>query len=160
MTRTQPRPRGFTLIELIVTVAIVALLASVAMPMIELVQTRQREQDLRSALREIRSAIDAYKKAYDEGRIARTAQATGYPPTLAALVDGVVDARSADKKKIYFLRRLPADPMQPMMRDPAETWGKRSYASPRTAPQEGDDVYDVYSRADGTGLNGRPYRDW
>jgi len=161
MNRRQLAPqRGFTLIELVVTVAIVALLASAAMPVVELVQTRQRELELRSALREIRTAIDAYKKAYDEGRIAKSAQATGYPPTLAALVDGVVDARTADKKKIYFLRRLPADPMQPDTRDPADTWGRRSYASPRTAPEEGDDVFDVYSRADGTGLNGRPYRDW
>jgi len=151
---------GFTLIELVVTVAIVALLASAAMPVVELVQTRQREQDLRSALRELRSAIDAYKRAYDEGRIARSTQATGYPPTLAALVDGVVDVRTADKKKIYFLRRLPVDPLQPGARDAADTWGKRSYASPRTAPEEGDDVYDVYSRAEGTGLNGRPYREW
>ena len=161
MNRRQLAPqRGFTLIELVVTVAIVALLASAAMPVVELVQTRQRELELRSALREIRTAIDAYKKAYDEGRIAKSAQATGYPPTLAALVDGVVDARTADKKKIYFLRRLPADPMQPGVRDPADAWGKRSYASPRSAPEEGDDVFDVYSRADGTGLNGRPYRDW
>ena len=161
MKRRRPAPgRGFTLIELVVTVAIVALLASVAMPVVELVQTRQREQELRAALRELRSAIDAYKRAYDEGRIAKSAQATGYPPTLAALVDGVVEARSADKKKIYFLRRLPSDPLQPGVRDPAESWGKRSYASPRTAPEEGDDVYDVYSRSEGIGINGRPYREW
>lgn len=152
--------RGFTLIELVVTVAIVALLASVAMPMVELTQKRQREQELRAALREIRGAIDAYKTAYDEGRIARKVQASGYPPTLSTLVDGVEDARSPDKRRIYFLRRLPPDPMQRDAVEPAESWGKRSYASPRTAPEEGDDVYDVYSRAEGSGLNGRPYREW
>lgn len=158
--RTHPAADGFTLIELVVTVAIVALLASAAMPVVELTQKRQREQELRAALREIRGAIDAYKLAYDEGRIARKVQASGYPPTLSALVDGVEDARSPDKRRIYFLRRLPPDPMQRDPADPAESWGKRSYASSRTAPEEGDDVFDVYSRAEGAGLNGRPYRDW
>lgn len=160
MTLRLAPARGFTLVELVVTVAIVALLASAATPVVELAQKRQREQQLRAALREIRGGIDAYKQAYDEGRIARKQQASGYPPTLAALVDGVEDARSPDKRKIYFLRRLPSDPMQPDVGDPAAAWGKRSYASPRTAPEEGADVYDVYSRAEGTGLNGRPYREW
>lgn len=158
--RTHSWAAGFTLIELVVTVAIVALLASAAMPVVELTHKRQREQELRAALREIRGAIDAYKQAYDEGRIARKMQASGYPPTLSALVDGVEDARSPDKRNIYFLRRLPADPMQREAANPAESWGKRSYASPRTAPEEGDDVFDVYSRAEGAGLNGRPYREW
>jgi general secretion pathway protein G len=152
--------RGFTLIELVITVAIVALLASVAFPVAELAVKRSREQDLRTALREIRSAIDAYKRAYDEGRIQRSPLATGYPPTLALLVDGVPDARQPDKKKIYFLRRLPADPMQPDAGSPSEAWGKRSYASPPDRPEEGDDVFDVYSRSEGVGLNGRPYREW
>jgi len=158
--RLPSRLRGFTLIELVVTVAIVALLASAAMPVVELTRKRQHEQELRAALREIRGAIDAYKRAYDEGRIEKTPKATGYPPALAALVDGVQDVRSQDKRKIYFLRRLPFDPMQSDARDPVESWGKRSYASPRTAPEEGADVFDVYSRAEGNGLNGRPYREW
>ena len=152
--------RGFTLIELVITVAIVALLASVAFPVAELAVKRSREQELRTALREIRSAIDAYKRAYDEGRIQRSPLATGYPPTLALLVDGVPDARQPDKKKIYFLRRLPADPMQPDARSPSDAWGKRSYASPPDRPEEGEDVFDVYSRSEGVGLNGRPYREW
>lgn len=154
------RSRGFTLIELVVTVAIVALLASAAMPVVELTVKRNREQELRHALREIRSAIDAYKRAHDEGRIQKNALATGYPPTLMALVEGVPDARQPDKKKVYFLRRLPADPMQPDARSAAEAWGKRSYASPPDRPEEGEDVFDVYSRAEGVGLNGRPYREW
>jgi general secretion pathway protein G len=152
--------RGFTLIELIVTVAILALLASAAMPMVELTVRRNREQELRVALREIRSAIDAYKRASDEGRIVRRVRGTGYPPSLAALVDGVPDARSPDKLKIYFLRRIPADPMQPAAKDAIESWGKRSYASSRDAPEEGEDVFDVYSRAEGGGINGRRYREW
>jgi general secretion pathway protein G len=154
------RARGFTLIELVITVAIVALLASVALPVVELTVQRNREQELRTALREIRGAIDAYKRAHDEGRIVRNLKGSGYPPTLAALVDGVPDARQPDKRRIYFLRALPADPMQPDVRDPLDAWGKRSYASPRERPEEGDDVFDVYSRSDRTGIGGRPYREW
>jgi general secretion pathway protein G len=157
---TARRTHGFTLIELVITVAIVALLASVALPVVEMTVQRNREQDLRIALREIRTAIDAYKRASDDGRIVKTIKDTGYPPTLAVLVDGVVDAKTPDKKKIYFLRRLPPDPMQPDIKDPLDAWGKRAYASPRERPEEGDDVFDVYSRADGVGINGRPYREW
>ena len=157
---TLRRSRGFTLIELVITVAIVALLASVALPVMEMAVQRNREQDLRAALREIRAGIDAYKRASDDGRIVKTVRDTGYPPTLATLVDGVTDAKSPDKKKIYFLRRLPSDPMQPDVKDPLDAWGKRSYASPRERPEEGDDVFDVYSRSDGIGLNGRAYREW
>jgi general secretion pathway protein G len=152
--------RGFTLIELVITVAIVALLASVAMPVVEMTVRRSREQDLRMALREIRAGIDAYKRASDEGRILKTVKSNGYPPTLAALVDGVPDAKAPDKKKIYFLRRLPSDPMQPDIKDAIDAWGKRSYASPRERPEEGDDVFDVYSRSEDLGINGRPYREW
>ena len=153
--------RGFTLIELIVTLVIVGLLASAATPVIELTVRRNREQDLRSALREIRTAIDAYKLATDQGRVQRATLQSGYPPTLSALVEGVPDARSPDKRVIYFLRRLPPDPNFPDANaKPADTWGKRSYASPPERPEEGEDVFDVYSLSDKTGLNGRPYRGW
>jgi general secretion pathway protein G len=153
--------RGFTLIELIVTLVIVGLLASAATPLIELTVRRNREQDLRSALREIRTAIDAYKLATDQGRVQRTTLQSGYPPTLSALVEGVPDARSPDKRVIYFLRRLPPDPNFPDANaNPADTWGKRSYASRPDRPEEGEDVFDVYSLSDKTGLNGRPYRAW
>lgn len=153
--------RGFTYIELVVTVAIVALLAAAALPMLEVTMKRSRELELREALRDIRRALDAYKRAYDDGHVSRQANATGYPPALEMLVEGVEDAKSAEPRRIYFLRRLPRDPFA---RDPgmsaAQSWGKRSYASPHDAPLEGTDVFDVYSRSESAGLNGVPYREW
>ncbi len=152
---------GFTLVELLVTVTIVAVLASIALPLAELAVRRQKEQDLHAALRQIRSAIDAYKLAGDQGAIRKSADQSGYPDSLDALVGGVDDARSPERAKIYFLRRLPRDPLFPDAQAlPAATWGKRSYASPSEAPREGADVYDVYSLAPGAGLNGVPYNDW
>ena len=145
---------GFTFIELMITVAIVALLASIALPLAEVAYQRNREQDMRHALREIRTAIDAYKRATDEGAIERKADESGYPPKLAVLVEGVADKRKTDGSKIYFLRRVPADPIS------GEEWGLRSYASPANEPQAGKDVFDVYSRSPDAGLNGIPYREW
>lgn len=153
--------RAFTLIELVVTVAIVALLASVAMPLGELVVQRGKEQELRTALRQIREGIDAYKQAADEGRIPRAPNESGYPPTLEILADGVEDAKTPDRRKIYFMRRIPRDPMAgPAETKAALTWGRRSYRSPPDNPQEGSDVFDVYSLSSGVGLNGVPYREW
>ena len=151
---------GFTLIEMLVTVAIVAILATVAMPLSELSQQRAREQELRQDLRDIRTAIDAYKQAVDEGHITKSLDQSGYPPTLATLAEGVDDAKSPVTKKIYFLRRIPIDPFAENAPDAESSWGKRSYESPPEAPREGKDVFDVYSLSDRTGLNGVPYRDW
>jgi general secretion pathway protein G len=152
---------GFTLIELVVTVAIVALLASLALPLSEVAVQRTKEQDLRRALRDIREAIDAYKQAADDGRIALKTGETGYPRTLESLVQGVDNAKSPKAAKIYFMRRLPRDPFAS---DPSQAassgWGKRSYASSPDDPQEGADIYDVYSLSGRSGLNGIPYREW
>lgn len=154
--------RGFTLIEMVVTVAIVGLLASMAFPMAELASKRAREQELHRALREIRDALDAHRKAVEDGRIIQSLAQSGYPATLQALVDGVPDAASPDKKgRIYLLRRIPRDPMCGEAQVSAEaTWGKRDYRSSADEPQEGEQVFDVYSLAPGTGLNGIPYRNW
>jgi general secretion pathway protein G len=155
------KARGFTLIELLATLAILALLGLVVAPAAQVTIQRRHEQELRVALREIRAGIDAYKRAADEGRIAKTAGASGYPPKLEVLVDGVVDLRSPKRNKVYFLRRLPRDPFagDPDKSD-ADTWVKRSYASDASDPREGDDVYDVLSNSERVGLNGIAYRKW
>ena len=148
------KARGFTLIELLITVTILALLASVAMPLAEVAVQRSKEKELRQSLRDIRSAIDAWKRAADDGRIEKAADSSGYPPSLAALVEGAKDKRKADGSKLYFLRRVPADPMT------GEDWGLRSYESSADDPHEGKDVYDVFSKSDDEGLNGVPYAKW
>jgi len=154
-------PAGFTLVELVITLAIVGLLASVAFPLTDLVVQRAKEHELRHALREIREGIDAYKQAWDEGRVAKKVGDSGYPKKLTDLVEGVEDVRSPKKERIYFLRRIPRDPMSAEAGlAAAETWGKRSYASPPDDPKEGEDVFDVFTLSSGVGINGRPYREW
>ena len=147
--------RGFTLIELVITVAIVAILASVALPLNELVVQRAKEQDLRRSLREIRAALDAYKQASDEGRILKRIGESGYPKRLEDLVEGVEDQKSPKRERIYFLRRIPPDPLT------AEgKWALRAYASPPDDPREGEDVFDVFTTSSAKGINGRLYREW
>jgi general secretion pathway protein G len=152
---------GFTLIELVVTVAIVGILALTAMPMLEMTSKRQKESELRAALRDIRSGIDAYRRAVEEGKVEKRVDESGYPRRLDDLAQGVDNIQDPQRVKIYFLRRLPRDPFaaEPAL-TAAQTWGKRSYASPPDAPTEGADVFDVYSLAAGVGLNGVPYREW
>jgi general secretion pathway protein G len=155
------RQNGFTLIELVITVAIIGLLASAAFPLASMAIQREKESELRAALREIRGAIDAYKDAANQGRITMEADKSGYPANLKLLYEGVEDASRPDKTKMYFIRKLPRDPFFPDgTATPEDTWGLRSYASPPENPQPGDDVYDVYSLSTGKGLNGVPYHDW
>lgn len=160
------RSGGFTLIELVITVVVISVIALLAFPMAEVAVKRSKEQDLHAALRQIRSGIDSYKEAVKEGRVVGgPALTSGYPPTLKILVDGVPDARIPKKDgketKIYFMRRMPRDPLATDPTVAAEdTWGKRSYASPPDEPEEGEDVFDVYSRSTGVGLNGIPYKQW
>jgi general secretion pathway protein G len=155
------RARGFTLIELVITLAVIGLLVSAALPLAQLVAKRDKESELRAALREIRAGIDAYKMAADTGHIEKEIEKTGYPPDLKSLYAGVRDLTSVNNLNLYFLRRIPRDPFFPDGAVPAEeTWGLRSYASPPDDPQPGDDVYDVHSLASDKGLNGVPYREW
>ena len=153
--------RGFTLIELVITLAIIGLLSTAAMPLAQLVAKREKEAELRAALRDIRTALDAYRSAAQAGHIKQELGATGYPPDLKSLYAGVEDQASEKKINLYFLRRIPRDPFFPDGAVPAEeSWGLRSYKSPPEDPQPGDDVFDVYSLSRARGLNGVPYHDW
>ncbi|MBI3350638.1 MAG: type II secretion system protein [Burkholderiales bacterium] len=154
------RSRGFTLIEMLVVLAMLAVLASAARPLLELSVQRVRETELRAALRGLRGAIDAYKRAVESGNIVLGVDDSGYPPNLRVLVDGVKDAKSVDGRRIYFLRRLPRDPFADVGLPADESWGLRAYDSPPDAPRAGRDVFDVFSRSDRRALDGSLLHDW
>ncbi|AQZ95515.1 type II secretion system protein [Halopseudomonas phragmitis] len=153
------RGSGFTLIELVVTLAILALLAGMAAPLAETLVRRDKERELKRALYEMRDAIDRYKLYADAGYIDKPAGSSGYPPNLTVLVEGVRDKRSARGEAFYFLRRIPRDPFAAEL-DVQRHWGLRASTSSVEDPREGDDVFDVYSLARGVGLNGIAYREW
>ena len=155
------RRSGFSFIELLASLAIMGMLLLAAIPVAQTAIKRRHESELRQALAEIRMGIDRYKRAADTGRVAIKSGATGYPPDLYVLVEGVDDVSSPKGAKLYFLRRIPADPFYAgRTSDPAQTWGMRSYASPPDDPQAGDDVFDVYSLSGQVGLNEVPYAKW
>ena len=151
---------GFTFVELLVVTALVAILATAVMPLAKVTMQRQREIELRRALREIRTAIDQYKDAADQGQIPPTSVrvgSEGYPPDLQTLVVGVRAAgEGGSDRKLKFLRRIPIDPL---MR--SAEWGLRAYEDkPDSKSWGGQDVYDVYSKSEGTALDGTKYADW
>jgi general secretion pathway protein G len=147
--------RGVTLIELMVTMVIMAILATAVLPLSRITYKRSKEIELRQDLRIIREAIDEYKKLVDENKIPKQALASGYPESLDLLVKGVVLQGPAPVKQ-KFLRRIPKDPMA----EDGE-WGLRAYADePDSDIWGGQDVYDVYSKSDETALDGSPYREW
>lgn len=153
--------RGFTLIEMMVSLALLATLAVAALPLLATSARREQEMQLQRALREIRQGIDAYRQAVAEGRIEKRVDDSGYPPSLAALVDGVADRKDPNGARIYFMRRIPRDPMCDCpAREAIDTWRLRSYDSPPDAPRAGRDVFDVTSSSDAEGLNGIPYSAW
>lgn len=154
------RFQGFTLIELLVTLTIMSVLALISVPMLQIAHQRMKEQELRIALREIRQGIDAYKRAYDEGKILNLTTLSGYPASLDILVTGVINQRDPLHRKIYFLRRIPHDPMSKTSNIEPAQWGERSFSSDAETPQKGEDVFDVYSSSGDVGLNGVPYKKW
>jgi general secretion pathway protein G len=153
--------RGFTLIELVVALALVGVMAWLVVPMYEVTMTRAREAELRTSLRQIRAAIDAYKAAADSGTIAKRSSDSGYPASLEVLVRGVAQQHDAKGRRLIFLRQVPRDPFASDPTAPPERqWATRAYESTVDDSREGDDVFDVTSRSPRAGLNGVPYRQW
>ncbi|MFN0184512.1 MAG: type II secretion system protein [Aquabacterium sp.] len=153
------RRGGFTLVELLAVLAIVALLVSMARPLWELSVRRQQEVQLKAALRTLRAALDDHRRAWDAGQLQRGEGDTGWPASLRTLVDGVPSARDP-QRRVYFLRRLPRDPFADATLPAEQTWALRSSGSPPDDPQPGDDVFDVASRSTRIGLDGSPHASW
>ena len=155
--RRRPLPQsGLTLVELIVAVAILSVLSLLALPLAKVQVKRERERELRSALREIRTAIDRYKEAADRNIFQVELNSEGYPKDLEVLVEGVPMANSPDGKMLKFLRRVPRDPMTN-----STDWGLRSYQDPPDSTSwGGENVFDVYSKSLGTALDDSRYSEW
>ncbi len=151
--------RGYTFVELLVVTTIVLILAAAVQPLAKVTMQRSREVELRRVLRDMREAIDKFKDAADAGQIPTTelkANSEGYPPDLDTLVEGVSVANDATGRKLKFLRRVPVDPMTG-----EREWGLRAYQDdPDSTSWSGQNVYDVYSKSGGTGLDGTKYREW
>ncbi len=155
------KPSGFTLVELLVTLAILSIIALTAMPLAEITSIRLKEHELRQALRQIRTALDQYKTASDAGLIPKAIGESGYPPSLEMLTAPIASGKEVKQVPLIFMRSLPRDPFNTDPALPAaSTWALRSYASPVTDPQPGSDVFDVHSQSTRTGLNGIRYNQW
>ncbi|HKH48616.1 MAG TPA: type II secretion system protein [Thermoanaerobaculia bacterium] len=155
MMARQRSERGFTLAELVMVAAVLVILASVTLPVAKFTARRTKEMELRAALRDMRNAIDEYKRYSDLTMIQVDLGTDGYPAELDILVEGVEVVGQVDKK-LKLLRRIPLDPMTG-----EREWGLRSYQDePDSTSWGGEDVYDVYSLSNGIGLNGVPYREW
>lgn len=153
------RIAGFTLVELLVTLALLALLVTSASPVVQLNSKREKERELKRALWQIRDALDAYKDAVDQGLIKKVADGSGYPPNLTILVTGVQNAQDPKNKRLFFLRRIPRDPFaSDIQSSNAQTWRIRAYDG--AVDDMAQDVYDVSSRSAGIGLNQQPYSEW
>lgn len=156
---TLRRSSGYTFVELLIVVTLLLILAAAAMPLVRVTVRRQKEAELRATLREVRTAIDRYKDASDRGLIGGTSNrlgSEGYPPELRTLVEGVPVVGDATGRRLKFLRRIPKDPITN-----STDWGLRSYQdSPDTISWGGQNVFDIYSKAPGRGLDGTPYRQW
>ena len=148
------RERGVSLIELVVVIAILLTLTAVALPLAKVTAQREREIELRRALRQMRTAIDTYKKMADQGLIELQLGSEGYPPDLETLVEGIYPVGQVNK--VRFLRRVPIDPMTR-----SKEWGLRAYQDdPDARSWGGQNVYDVFTRSGGTALDSTKYRDW
>jgi general secretion pathway protein G len=150
---------GYTFVELVVVSGMLVILASAVLPMARVTIQRQREVELRRALRELRVAIDRFKDAADQGMIGTVdlkAGSENYPPDLETLVEGVRMANDASGRKLKFLRRIPIDPMTK-----SAEWGMRSYQDATDAASwGGQNVFDVFTKSAGTALDGTKYKDW
>lgn len=152
---------GYTLIELLVVLAVLSVLASMAMPLAEMTVQRQKERELKRALWEIRDAIDDWRRAREQGAIPGPAGTSLYPPDLLTLTLPQPDARPGQGGvALRFLRRVPRDPFTDPALPAERSWGLRSFLSEAENPQPGLDVFDVYTRSEGVGLNGVPLRQW
>ena len=148
--------QGLTLIELIVAVTLLSILSMAALPIARVQLMRERERELRRALREMRTAIDRYKESADRGMIQVELGTEGYPKTLEVLVEDVTIVNSPDEKKLKFLRRIPRDPMTN-----STEWGLRSYQDePDALASGGENVFDVFTRSQGTAMDGSKYSEW
>ena len=161
MIQSRRSVAGFTLIEMMVVCAMLSVLAYAALPMTEVATARWKERELRASLNEIRAALDAYKRTYDQLNPVQQPGVSGYPASLSALEEGLLDSRGGGApRQIRFLRQLPRDPFAPEGLTAQQTWALRAFDSPAHAPRAGADVYDVHSKSERVGTNGIPLKDW